>query len=74
MKEMTGYKCDICGNIFTEEDYKGKQTAKVMCEDCEKSHKKIELFKPIYLKGYPYPTAIHVLFEGGSSVRYDRQS
>lgn len=72
MKEMTGYKCEICGNIFTEEEYGDKTAARLICQRCEESHGEEEFHKLIYYKGNPYPSFVDVTFKDGASVRYSR--
>lgn len=72
MKKMVGYKCEICGNIFTEEDYHFEKTAESACKNCEKSHRKVESYKVTYQKTSPYPSFVDVTFNDSVSIRYSR--
>lgn len=68
MKEMTLWKCDICGTEYKE---------KLKCQKCEASHKKKD--KIVSMRHLPYtsdasgyPDKITVEFEDGIKKIYSR--
>lgn len=68
MKEITQYKCEICGTLYAE---------KTECEKCEKQHKiPNSIVKADFraAKSYPgYPPYIIVKFNDGSEKKYRRE-
>lgn len=72
MEEVTLYKCEICG---------GLHESKILCEQCEKSHKKIKgIIDAKYdinshssnsKKYICYPKIITVEFDGGYVGAYE---
>lgn len=68
MTEVTKYKCDLCGTLYT---------SKLACDECEKQHQipdKIVRADHRAMKSVPgYPPYIYVKFKDGSERKYKRE-
>lgn len=68
MKEISKYKCEICGIEYAE---------RLKCEKCESGHKlkakiKSTHYLPITVDGTGYPNEVEIVFADGSVKKYKR--
>lgn len=62
-KKIEAWTCNICGQYFDEEE---------LARLCEFTHPPMVKTSPTYEVESKYPKAIHVLFDNGKNMRYER--